>query len=127
MGLEDLLRQAHRRIEYSSPQFAEYIVDRLGIALQALSAILAPLDGQGDDELILIRSQLEDIMACCRSLRLLWQSYRDEMDSHLHEAAAEEAGFRVTCQRYAWTSPCSDNRRSIDLPSHHEFFLVQHC
>ena len=40
VGLEDLLRQAHRRIEYSSPQFAEYIVDRLGIALQALSAII---------------------------------------------------------------------------------------
>ena len=103
-----------------------YTVDRLGIALQALSAISLhlSLDGQGDDELTLIRSQLEDIS---RSLQLLWQSYRDEMDS---QAAAEER-FRVTWVSanaiYAWTSPCSDNWRSIDLPSLHEFFLVQHC
>ena len=78
--MESFIRTAHRGFESSSPQFAEYVVERLRIIIQALSSILTPLEDQEEDDL---HSSIDEIITCCRSLGALWQSYIDEMDSDL--------------------------------------------
>ena len=77
------------------PQFAEYVVERLGIVIQALSSILMPLEDQEEDDLIELRSSLEEISTCCHSLGVLWQSYIDEMDSDLIAGELEMERFQV--------------------------------
>ena len=78
--MESFIRTAHRGFESSSPQFAEYVVERLRIIIQALSSILTPLEDQEEDELNDLHSSIDEIITCCRSLGALWQSYIDEMD-----------------------------------------------
>lgn len=101
MGWEQLfgemesLRASHRGFEDCWPQFAEYVVERLGIVIQALSSILMPLEDQEEDDLIELRSSLEEISTCCHSLGVLWQSYIDEMDSDLIAGELEMERFQV--------------------------------
>lgn len=93
--MESFLRAAHRGIEDCSPPFAEYVVERLGIVIRALSSILIPLENQQENSLIELRSSLEEIITCCRSLEVLWQSYIDEMDSDLVAGELEMERFQV--------------------------------
>ena len=92
--LETFLRDADRQIETSSPQFAEYAVERFGVAIQALSSIVAPLEGQEDEDLIRLRSSLEEVRTSCRLLKNIWQSVIDEVDTNAG-AVGEEELFEV--------------------------------
>ena len=67
--MESFIRTAHRGFESSSPQFAEYVVERLRIIIQALSSILTPLEDQEEDELNDLHSSIDEIITCCRSLK----------------------------------------------------------
>lgn len=86
------LEHANREFETSSPEFAEYVVERLGIIIRALSAILVPLEEHQDRDVAELRSALEEISSCCRSLHTLWRSFVDSIDDNLANAGDGEDG-----------------------------------
>ena len=73
IGRLDLLR---------TPEYAEYVLERLGVCIQALSSLCHQMEGELDTEMLEIRDTLLEIRGCCRSLPVLWQSYIDQLDSN---------------------------------------------
>ena len=94
--MDSFLRAAYRGLEGCEPQFAEYVIERLGLIVQVLSSILMPLENQQEDDAVAeLRTSLVGIFSCCRSLGVLWRSYIDEMDSDLVEGELEMERFQV--------------------------------
>ena len=81
--LETFLVAANREFGSTSREYADYVVERLGVCIQALSSLSRHIESEGmDAEISEIRDSLVDITECCRSLIVLWQSFIDQLDSN---------------------------------------------
>ena len=81
--METFLIAANREIGSVSREYAEFVVERLGVCFQALSSICRQIEsGEEDAEMLEMRDALVEIRGCCNSLLVLWQSYIDELDSN---------------------------------------------
>ena len=80
--LETFLTTANREIESASPEYAQFILERLGVCIQALSSLCHQMEGELDTDLLEIRDALVELRGCCRSLLALWQLYIDQLDSN---------------------------------------------
>lgn len=90
--IERFLQEANARYRTSSPEFAEYVVERMQIAIRALAAISHSLDGE--DDLQELRSSVEVVRNCCQSLQSLWQVEIESVQDNL-SAASDDAGYTV--------------------------------
>ena len=77
--VESFLIHTNRGLDSPSLHFAEYWVERFGVIIRALASILEPLAEQEQEDLVEIRSLLEEIVECCVSLLSIWQSYIDSL------------------------------------------------
>ena len=82
--LETFLTAANREIGSVSREYSEFVLERLGVCIQALSSICRQMESAGevDAEMLQIHDTLVEIRGCCRSLLVLWQSYIDQLDSN---------------------------------------------
>ena len=98
LEMERFLLDADGRFRSASPEFAEYVVERMEIVIKALSAISQSLEsgsGDLDDDHIELRSSIDIIRNCCQSLQLLWQAEVDAVEDHLGVAQNDESGYSV--------------------------------
>ena len=100
--VESFLIHTNRGIDSSSLHFAEYSVERFGVIIRALASILEPLAEQEQEDLVEIRSLLEEIVECCVSLLYIWQSY---IDSLINRCDEEVEGFQVPRVMYGRGRP----------------------
>ena len=54
-------------------------MERFGVIIRPLASILEPFAEQEQEDLVEIRSLLEEIIECCVSLLYIWQSYIDSL------------------------------------------------
>ena len=90
--IERLLQESNTRYRTSSPEFAEYVVERMQIAIRALAAIAHSLEG--DDDLQELRSSIDIVRNCCRGLQSLWQLEVEAVEDTLC-SAPRGAGYTV--------------------------------
>lgn len=88
--IETLLRNTNARFNSSSADFAAHSVERLEIAIRALSTINDSLGD--DDDLRELKSSIEVIITCCQSLQSLWQASIDSIDDQI---SISEEGYSV--------------------------------
>ena len=94
--VEAFLQEANRRFGNASPEYSEYVLERLGIVINAFVSILQPIREREEEELVELCTSLEVAYTCCRSLVSLWEAYVDDADSNLMNPIENEApGFRV--------------------------------
>lgn len=84
--LETFLTAANREIRSVSREYADFVLETLGVYIQALSSLCRQIGsdsgGEVDAELLEISDSLVEIRGCCHSLLVLWQSYIDQLDSN---------------------------------------------
>ena len=82
--LETFLTSANREIGSGSREYAEFVLERLAVCIQALFSICSQIESEGevDVEMLAIHDTLVEIRGCCRSLLVVWQSYIDQLDSN---------------------------------------------
>ena len=80
--VETFLTTANGQIEFASPEYAHFVVERLGVCIQALSSLCHQMEGEVDSEIVEIYETLVEVRGCCRSLVVLWQAYIDQLDSN---------------------------------------------
>lgn len=87
--LESFLTAANREFGSASPQYAQFVLERLEVALQALSSLCRHLEADLDEEVLEVHEALVGIRTCCRTLVVLWQFHLDQLDANF--AAASQA------------------------------------
>ena len=93
LEIERLLEESNARYHTSSPEFAEYVVERMQIVIRALAAISHSLECD-DDDLRELQSSIDVARNCCQALQSLWLVEIDAVEDNLG-AAPSEAGYSV--------------------------------
>ncbi len=109
--LETFLTTANREIGSTSPEYAQFVLERLGTCVHALPAVCDRLEGELDSEVVEIRETLVGVRGCCRSL---WQSYIDHLDSNstIVSWAQMVTGYQAPVMRHGVAVPSSSSHKT---------------
>ena len=112
--LETFLTAANREIGLVSREYAEFVLVRLAVCIQALFSFCRQIESEGEVyvEILANRDTLVEIRGCCHSLRVLWQSYIDQLDSNYTVVSQAQLG--------SYQAPrLREGRGVVPMPSSH--------